>query len=362
MGIPRARHALPAAPADRHGGGNPHRGPRRASREFYDTWYRPERMVLVLGRRHRSRRRRAARPRNPRSARRPRPPRNPSRVSATWTRHSSSRAASTPRWKRAARMSRSRPSRPTPSSPTTAASRLKYLPRTLALHHVEPPVRDPSRKRRARPSSADSSASRRQFDTFRNASIEMNCRPDQVAGRARGRRARSCGAHSSTVSRPMNWPRFVAEMRNDLDQAVKTAATRRSARAGRRGHHRPVRPVRHHPSGRRPGAVSAGAASRDPPPTAPPRSALRGRRRRAGRFLWPATSAFPNPPTQSPSPTPRARRLPSRPPPKTEQGVFAYTKFGPGRLGRGEEGRGRSRRHPDQLQERRAPEPQAHRF
>ena len=108
----------------------------------------------------------------------------------------------------------------------TAANRLKYLPRSLALGMLNRRFEILSKKEGV-PFLSGAVSAGEQFDTFRNASVEMNCRPDQwqaalAVAEQELRRALEHGFQ------PEELAEAVAEMRNDLEQAVKTAPTRRS--------------------------------------------------------------------------------------------------------------------------------------
>jgi zinc protease len=108
----------------------------------------------------------------------------------------------------------------------TAASRVKYLPRSLALRMLNRRL-DILSKQEGVPFLRGIIGVTEQFDTFRNASIELNCRPDQwqaalAVAEQELRRALEHGFQ------PAELAEAVAEMRNNLEQAVRTAPTRRS--------------------------------------------------------------------------------------------------------------------------------------
>jgi len=108
----------------------------------------------------------------------------------------------------------------------TAANRLKYLPRTLALHMLNRRLSILAKKEGA-PFLGGVVGVTEQYNLFRNASIELNCRPDQwsaalAVAEQELRRALEHGFQ------PEELAEAVAEMRNDFEQAVRTAATRRS--------------------------------------------------------------------------------------------------------------------------------------
>ena len=110
--------------------------------------------------------------------------------------------------------------------PDTAATRLKYLPRTLALQMLNRRLSILAKKEGA-PFLSGQVGVTEQYDLFRNASIELNCRPDQwpaalAVAEQELRRALEHGFQ------PEELTEAVAGMRNNLEQAVRTAATRRS--------------------------------------------------------------------------------------------------------------------------------------
>jgi len=110
--------------------------------------------------------------------------------------------------------------------PDTAAQRLKYLPRTLALRMLNRRLGILAKKEGA-PFLSGLVGVTEQFEFFRNASIELNCRPDQWAAalavaEQELRRALEHGFQPDELAES------VAEMRNNLEQAVRTASTRRS--------------------------------------------------------------------------------------------------------------------------------------
>ncbi len=109
----------------------------------------------------------------------------------------------------------------------TAANRLKYLPRGLALGMLNRRL-SILEKQEGAPFVGGQVGATEQFDTFRNASIELSCRPDQwrdalAVAEQELRRALEFGFQ------PAELIEAVAAMRNGLEQAVQTAPTRRSA-------------------------------------------------------------------------------------------------------------------------------------
>ena len=110
--------------------------------------------------------------------------------------------------------------------PDTSALRLKYLPRTLALQMLNRRLSILSKKEGA-PFLSGQVGVTEQFDFFRNASIELNCRPDQwsaalAVAEQELRRALEFGFQPDELAET------VAETRNNYEQAVRTAPTRRS--------------------------------------------------------------------------------------------------------------------------------------
>ncbi|HVZ63486.1 MAG TPA: insulinase family protein [Lacunisphaera sp.] len=111
--------------------------------------------------------------------------------------------------------------------PDTVALRVKYLPRTLALRMLNRRLSILAKKEGA-PFLSGIVGVTEQFDFFRNASIELNCRPEQwsaalAVADEELRRALEYGFQ------PAELAEAVAEMKNNLEEAVRTAATRRSA-------------------------------------------------------------------------------------------------------------------------------------
>ncbi len=110
--------------------------------------------------------------------------------------------------------------------PDTSALRLKYLPRTLALQMLNRRLSILSKKEGA-PFLSGQVGITEQFDFFRNASVELNCRPEQwsaalAVAEQELRRALEHGFQ------PEELAEAVAETRNNYEQAVRTASTRRS--------------------------------------------------------------------------------------------------------------------------------------
>ncbi|HYC72630.1 MAG TPA: insulinase family protein [Opitutaceae bacterium] len=110
--------------------------------------------------------------------------------------------------------------------PDTAANRLKYLPRTLALRMLNRRLSILARKEGA-PFMGGSVAATEQYDFYRSASVEMTCKPEQwtaalAVGEQELRRALVHGFQ------PAELRESVASFRNAVEQSVRTAPTRRS--------------------------------------------------------------------------------------------------------------------------------------
>jgi zinc protease len=115
---------------------------------------------------------------------------------------------------------------PDPNEPDLAANRVKQLPRVLALAMLNRRFSELAKKEGAPFSSAGAGVSD-QFNFVRQASVNLTCKPDQWAaalavGEQELRRALEHGFQ------PGELKEVVASFTNSLDQAVKTAATRRS--------------------------------------------------------------------------------------------------------------------------------------
>jgi zinc protease len=110
--------------------------------------------------------------------------------------------------------------------PDVAQNRLKYLPRTLALRMLNRRLSILAKEEGA-PFLSGIVGVTEQFDLFRNASIELNCRPDQWAA-ALGVAEQELRRALEHGFQPAELAEAVAEVRNNLEQAVRTAPTRRS--------------------------------------------------------------------------------------------------------------------------------------
>ncbi len=110
--------------------------------------------------------------------------------------------------------------------PDTASNRLKYLPRTLALSMLNRRFAILAKQEGA-PFLSGSIGVTEQYEFYRNASVELTCKPDQwqaalATGEQELRRALQFGFQ------PAELAEAIANYRNTLEQAVRTAATRRS--------------------------------------------------------------------------------------------------------------------------------------
>jgi zinc protease len=116
---------------------------------------------------------------------------------------------------------------PAPPEPDTSAQRLKHLPRDLAAAMLNRRLEILSKKEGA-PFSRGTLVAHDAFEFYRNAAIELVCQPKQwsealVVAEQELRRALEHGFQ------PAELREIVANFRNSLEQAVKTAATRRSS-------------------------------------------------------------------------------------------------------------------------------------
>jgi zinc protease len=116
----------------------------------------------------------------------------------------------------------------TPYAPEAdnAVNRLKYLPRDLALRMLNRRLSILAKQEGA-PFMAGMVGATEQFDFFRNASVELTCKPEQwraalTVGEQELRRALEFGFQGPELREA------VAQMRNGLEQAVRSAETRRS--------------------------------------------------------------------------------------------------------------------------------------
>jgi len=134
--------------------------------------------------------------------------------------------------------------------PDTAANRLKYLPRQLALAILNRRFSELAKAENAPFLGAGASAGE-SFKFMREASVGVTCRPDQWAaalavGEQELRRALEHGFQAPELKE------ILASFTNSLDQAVKTASTRRSSGlAGMISQHLLDRHVTTHPEAER---------------------------------------------------------------------------------------------------------------
>ena len=119
-----------------------------------------------------------------------------------------------------------------------AANRLKYLPRSLANAIINRRLSELAKKENA-PFSEGSADVGEAYNFYREASISLNCRADQWAA--------ALGVADHEIRRalehgfqPAELREVVASFRNNLEQAAKTAPTRRSASRIRTGLSRPT--------------------------------------------------------------------------------------------------------------------------
>jgi zinc protease len=193
--------------------------------EYYDTWYRPDRMVLVLVGDVEPAAveplvRELFAPLKPRGPAQPEPRLGSVKPTATVDAglHTELEAGGTSVAVQTVV--------PFAFEPDNAGNRLKYLPRSLALQMLNRRLSILAKKEGA-PFLGGIVGVTEQYDLFRNASIELNCRPDQwqaalAIAEQELRRALEHGFQ------PEELTEAVAGMRNALEQAVHTAPTRRS--------------------------------------------------------------------------------------------------------------------------------------
>ncbi len=115
---------------------------------------------------------------------------------------------------------------PAPNEPDTAATRVKYLPRHLAIAMLNRRFSELAKKENAPFSSAGAGVSD-SYRFVREASVSLTCKPEQWAaalatGEQELRRALEHGFQ------PAELKEVVASFTNSLDQSVKRAATRHS--------------------------------------------------------------------------------------------------------------------------------------
>ena len=110
--------------------------------------------------------------------------------------------------------------------PDTAANRLKYLPRSLANAMINRRLSELAKKENA-PFTEGSADVGEEYDFYRQAAISLSCRADQWAA--------ALGVADQEIRRalqhgfqPAELHEVIASFRNNLEQAAKTAPTRRS--------------------------------------------------------------------------------------------------------------------------------------
>lgn len=210
--------------------------------------------------------------------------------------------------------------------PDTAALRLHYLPRTLALRMLNRRL-ETLAKQEGAPFLSGLVGVTEQYDLFRNASVELNCRPDQwpaalAVAEQELRRVLEHGFQREELTEA------VAEMRNNLEQAVHTAATRHSGElADALIDDLLDRSVPTHPSSDL-ALYQPALATLTPADCA---AALRA--------TWPDANSrkifltgnviLAHPAANIAAAYAASRQVPVAPQARTTQGVFAYTNFGP---------------------------------
>ena len=200
--------------------------PREAFVDFYDTYYRPERMTLVaVGDFDPAVIEQQIRERF--SDLVPRAPdrEDPSLGELTWRKgthvlyHHEPEAGATNVGIQTVT--------PYQQEPDTAANRLAYLPRDLAISMLNRRLSELAKEEGA-PFSHGQATAAEHYDFVRNAGIELTCQPQQWADAlaVADQELRRALEHGF---QPAELREVVASTRNALEQAVRTAATRRSA-------------------------------------------------------------------------------------------------------------------------------------
>ncbi|MBI3884702.1 MAG: insulinase family protein [Opitutae bacterium] len=208
----------------------------------------------------------------------------------------------------------------------TAANRLKYLPRSLALSMLNRRLSILAKQEGA-PFVSGQVGATEQFDTFRNAAIELSCRPDQwraalTVAEQELRRALEFGFQ------PAELTEAVADLRNGLEQAVKTAPTRRSpGLADELTDTTLARNVFTRPETE----LALFAPALEKVTVADCTSALRALWSEApGRKIFISGNlALPDPVRQIAATYAASQAVKLEPPPPVENAAFAYTDFGP---------------------------------
>ena len=214
--------------------------------------------------------------------------------------------------------------------PDTAAVRLKYLPRTLALRMLNRRLSILAKKEGA-PFLSGLVGVTEQFDFFRNASIELNCRPDQwqaalAVAEQEIRRALEHGFQ------PEELAESVAEMDNNLEQAVRTAPTRRSdGLADELAGNLLDRSVTTHPTAEL--ALYQPALAQITPEDCATALRTAWNETNGRKIFITGNLQIPRAPQNIAAAYAASRKVAVAAPPKTTQAAFAYTDFGkPGRV------------------------------
>jgi zinc protease len=293
--------------------------------EFYNAWYRPERMVLVLAGDIDPA---AVEPLvqelfSPLAARAPAPPEPrlgtvtaPDRIIAGL--HPEPEAGSTNVALETVV--------PYAYEPDTAALRLKYLPRTLALRMLNQRLSILAKQEGA-PFLSGLVGVTEQYDFFRNASVELNCRPDQWPA-ALGVAEQELRRALEHGFQPDELAEAVAEMRNNLEQAVRTAATRRSSElADELADDVLDRSVSTHPAANL--ALYGPALAKITPDDCAAALRATWSETPGRRIFVTGNLALPGAPPAITAAYEASRAVPVAAHAKSEAGAFAYTDFGP---------------------------------
>ncbi|MBA3849242.1 MAG: peptidase M16 [Opitutus sp.] len=220
---------------------------------------------------------------------------------------------------------------PYSAEPDNAATRLQYLPRDLALRMLNRRLSILAKKEGA-PFIGGQVGATEQFDFFRNASVELTCKPGQwraalAVAEQELRRALEFGFQAPELKEA------VASLRNTLEQAVRSAATRRSETLANAIADTLVEDdVFTHPSTE----LALYAPALDKVTLDDCLQALRQLWAPSiGRRIWiTGNLQLDQPEPQITAAYEASRALAVQPPAKIEEAAFAYTDFGaPGRVG-----------------------------
>ncbi len=221
---------------------------------------------------------------------------------------------------------------PYASEPDTAANRLKRLPRGLALNMLNRRLSILAKKEGA-PFLSGSVGAAEQFQFFRNVSIELTCKPEQwratlAVADQELRRALQHGFQ------PAELKEVVASAKNGLEQAVRTASTRRSEGLANELAGSVIdREVFVHPADE----LALFGPALDKITVEDCLAALRAVwPEDTGRFLWlTGNLKLDNPEIEIKAAYEASRAVAVEPPAKIEESAFAYTDFGaPGAIAR----------------------------